>query len=296
MQRRDEPVVIEVALNGVATKARNPHVPVNVEELVEDALVCLSAGAQIIHQHDDLGSTGKLGGAAPEHMAECSAAVYREVLREVGDAILYPTANWGGSHEDRWRHQEILAREGLLKMAFLDPGSANIGALGEDRLPAGRFVYDHSFEEVRRLFERAEALRLAPNMAIFEPGFLRVVLAYERAERLPTGSFAKLYFGDRVLFGHPPTRAALDAYLDMLDGSRVPWAVAVLGGDVVGCGLARRALEAGGHLRVGLEDYAGDRTPTNRELVEEAVALCREVGRPVASRKEAAELLGLASA
>ena len=43
----------------------------------------------------------------------------------------------------------------------------------------------------------------------------------------------------------------------------------------------------------GLEDYAGPRQPTNLELVEEAVALCREVGRPVASGAEAAELIGL---
>jgi hypothetical protein len=51
----------------------------------------------------------------------------------------------------------------------------------------------------------------------------------------------------------PPTRAALDAYLEMLDGASLPWAVAVIGGDVIASGLARLALERGGHLRVGLE-------------------------------------------
>ena len=103
----------------------------------------------------------------------------------------------------------------------------------------------------------------------------------------------KLYFGDRLPFGLPPTEASLDAYLAMLEGSGLPWLVAVLGGDVIGCGLARLALERGGHLRVGLEDYAGERTPSNVELVEEAAALIERSGRRVATAREARALLGL---
>ena len=64
---------------------------------------------------------------------------------------------------------------------------------------------------------------------------------------------------------------------------------------VVTSGLARLVLERGGHLRVGLEDYAGPRTPRNEELVREAVALVREVRRPVAGCVEAAATLGLAA-
>ena len=54
--------------------------------------------------------------------------------------------------------------------------------------------------------------------------------------------------------------------------------------------VARLALERGGHLRVGLEDHAGSRKPTNEELVREAVALADDVGRPVATSDEAAKL------
>jgi uncharacterized protein (DUF849 family) len=57
--------------------------------------------------------------------------------------------------------------------------------------------------------------------------------------------------------------------------------------------VARAALERGAHLHVGLEDFAGDRTPTNVELVREAVALCADVGRPVATCAEAAAILDL---
>jgi uncharacterized protein (DUF849 family) len=67
----------------------------------------------------------------------------------------------------------------------------------------------------------------------------------------------------------------------------------VLGGDVVESGIARVALERGGHLRVGLEDHAGSRTPSNEELVREAAALAEDIGRPVATCDEADKLLNL---
>lgn len=288
-------MLLEVALNGATRKARNRSVPVSVAELTADALRCLEAGAQIIHQHDDLGNPGELGGASPEVMAARGAALYEVVRAEVPDALLYPTSNWPGDIQTRWGHQEILAQKGLLRLAYVDPGSVNLAPFESDGRPRveGSLVYAHSFADIEWMMERCRALRLGPSMAIFEPGFLRVVRGYEAAGRLPRGALAKLYFGERLAFGLPPTRVALDAYRSLLEGSRVPWAVAVLGGDVIGSGMARWALEAGGHLRVGLEDYAGPGQPSNLELVEAAAALCREVGRPLATRAEAAELLDL---
>ena len=79
----------------------------------------------------------------------------------------------------------------------------------------------------------------------------------------------------------------------MLAGTDLPWAVSVVGGDVTASEVATAALERGGHLHLGLEFYGGPRTPTNAELVAEAVALCEKVGRPVATPDQAAAILGL---
>ena len=113
---------------------------------------------------------------------------------------------------------------------------------------------------------------------------------------LPRSAFVKLYFSDQLAFGLPPSKIALDAYLSLLEGSNMVWAVAVLGGDVIRSGMARWALEAGGHLRVGLEDYAGVATPSNVELVQAAAALCAALGRPLATRAQARAILGLPAA
>jgi uncharacterized protein (DUF849 family) len=85
------------------------------------------------------------------------------------------------------------------------------------------------------------------------------------------------------------TATSLAAYLPLV--GELPWSVAVLGGDVVRCGLAAHALKRGGPLRVGHEDYAGARTPTNLELVREADALIESSGLRVATAPETRALL-----
>jgi 3-keto-5-aminohexanoate cleavage enzyme len=293
-----QPVVIEAAINGVTNKARNPHVPTEPAEIASDALACLSAGAAVVHNHVDVVSGG-------EAIAARQLDGWRPVFAARPDAILYPTVGFGGGVVQRYAHIPILAESCGMRMSVFDPGSLNLGGIGEDGLPGGSFdfVYQNTFGDIRHMAALCERHRLGPSIAIFEPGFLRATLAYRRAGRLPAGAFVKLYFGGDadyiggsgggVSFGLPPTRTALDAYLEMLAGSDLPWAVAVIGGDVIESGLARLAVERGGHLRVGLEDYAGPRTPTNAELVRDAVAVANAAGREVASCEQAAQLLGL---
>jgi uncharacterized protein (DUF849 family) len=85
----------------------------------------------------------------------------------------------------------------------------------------------------------------------------------------------------------------LAAYAELLDGTGLPWAASAVGDDLGRSELCRAALEAGGHLHVGLEFYAGQRTPTNVELVAEAVDAVAAAGRQIATSTEAAALLGL---
>jgi 3-keto-5-aminohexanoate cleavage enzyme len=94
-------------------------------------------------------------------------------------------------------------------------------------------------------------------------------------------------------FGLPPTERALDTYLELLGECDIPWAVSVVGGDLCAGGIAKLALERGGHLHLGLEFYRGDRNPTNVELVTEAVTLCKQLGRAVATPEQAAQILRL---
>jgi uncharacterized protein (DUF849 family) len=135
-------------------------------------------------------------------------------------------------------------------------------------------------------------------VAVFEPGFLRVVAACRRRGALPRGTLVKLYFSEsgyvadgEPMYGAPPIPEALAMYLAMLEGLDLPWAVAVLGGSVLDSPIVEAALRAGGHLRVGLEDQPG--AVSNLAEVERARELCARMGRPLATSREAAELLDL---
>ena len=129
------------------------------------------------------------------------------------------------------------------------------------------------------------------------------MLAFHNAGRLAAGAMVKFYFGadyglfstrPGVSFGLPPTINALLAYLDLVEGTGLPWSVSVWGGDLFETPIARRALELGGHLHVGLEEhFHPEYKPTNEEILNQATSLCAEVGRPVASTAEAGQILGL---
>ncbi len=290
------PLILEVALNGGTTPAKNPRVPVGPEAIARDALACLDAGAAILHAHNrDILLQGEVA-------AEDYAAAWRPVLAARPDVLWYPTLCAGRGMAAMLSHLEPLMRALPLRLCGFDPGSTNLGGPGPDGLPAG-VVYGVSYDDIRYAFDFCARHRLGPSLGIYEPGSLRSVLAWQRAGRLPAGTLVKLYFGGDygifatqpgVSFGLPPTERALAAYLEMLEGSGLPWSVSVWGGDLMATPIARLALERGGHLHIGIEEfYAPDRSPTNLELVAEAVALAREVGRPLASPSEAARVLGL---
>lgn len=285
-----DPVIIECAINGVTSKRANPHVPVEPHEIASDALACFDAGAAIVHNHID--RMGLDEGAAAERYLEG----WLPVLAARPDALLYPTVHFGAASIG-YEHLVPLAEAGL-RVGLVDPGSVNLGGVDAQGIPRGGLVYANSFDTIARAFAICREHELGPSLAIYEPGFLRVAIAYWRAGELPRGTMFKLYFASDhgylgAPFGLPPTVTALDAYLEILDGCDVPWAVSCVGGDVVQSDVAVPALDRGGHLHLGLEFYRGDRTPTNAELVAEAADLCTSVGRSVASPDDAARLLGL---
>jgi 3-keto-5-aminohexanoate cleavage enzyme len=253
-------------------------------------LACFEAGAAIIHNHIDL------AGISEAEAADRYLQAWRVVLAERPDALWYPTVHFGPPMS--YEHLPLIAASGLLRLGLNDPGSVNLGRVDDEGVPTGGLVYANSFDAIARALDICREHRLGPSLAIYEPGFLRAALAYWRAGRLPAGAMVKLYFStDRGLtgapFGLPPTAAALDAYLELLEGCDLPWAVSAVGGDVVASEVAPLALERGGHLHLGLEFYGGERTPTNVELVTEAVELCAKAGRPVATPDQAAAILRL---
>ena len=195
--------------------------------------------------------------------------------------LLHPTTSGerAAGIIERFSHIAELHRRGSLSMATADAGCFAL-ALGLGDEPLSLPVFGNSAEEVAWIFRWCREVDMPVHVSIFEPGSLRLALAHLEAGSLPRRTKIQLYFGGQsALFGLPPTRPSLDAYVAMLAGTDLPWMVGVFRGDVIDTGLAEAALRAGGHVRVGLEDYFGPDQPTNEDLVSRVVHLAEQLDR-----------------
>ncbi|MCK9541458.1 MAG: 3-keto-5-aminohexanoate cleavage protein [Novosphingobium sp.] len=292
----EHPLVIAVSINGEKSKAENPNVPREPDEIVACALACYDAGATVIHAHNR--DTALLGREA----AEDYLLSWRRICAARPGAIWYPTITRAGGGD--LEHVRLIDEAIGLQFAVVDPGAVAIGRFDGDGLPAGGY-YINAFDQIRSAFAQLEAWGIGAQISVYEPGYLRMALAWHAAGRLPRGSVVNFYFGGAhgpfgrepsLPFGLPPTRAALDAYLDLLGDAGLPWTVSVWGGDVLATELPRLAIERGGHVQVGLESHwdAVER-PSNEDQVRAVVELARAAGRPVADRDAALEALGRAA-
>ena len=275
-------MIIEAALNGITSRAHNPRVPVQPDDLARDAIESIDAGATIVHTH------AHNVGAHVDDLVAAYADCYETVLAARPGSVLYPTVGLGTSAAARHQHAIELAASGLIRQTFVDPGSVNLGGAGPDGLPPPiDYVYTNSFIDIRYAFDLCAQHGLGASIAVFEPGFLQVVLAYHEAGALPPGTLVKLYFAaggyltrGRALWGVPPIPEGLDLYTAMLGASGIPWAVAIIGGDAIAHPLVRGALGArcplAGRAR-GLARRA--RQPGDRRGSSRLVSRGRPTGR-----------------
>lgn len=280
MSDSNAPVVIEAAISPL----RWNEPAQTVEQIVAEGRRCIEAGAGIVHHHHDMRLEEDAAIAALLDTA-------RGLLTDHPEALVYTDYLAGKRAWQENAHLLPGAEAGLLTMFAIDPGITTFGSFADDGLPTRTYTDGLRFDEAHEMIDFSKQVGVPISLGVFEPGHLRWILAYERAVGFSAGTMIKLYFGGDWLvdqpgvrginFGLPPTEGALDVYLDMMAGSKLPWIVSLFGDSVLDAPLARYALERGGHLRVGEEDAAGRSDRSNAEMVDAAVALAAEVGRPV---------------
>jgi 3-keto-5-aminohexanoate cleavage enzyme len=276
--------VVTAALTGALTRREHcPAIPYTPREIGEEARRAAEAGAAIVHIH------ARTADGAPDWSPETFAEIEAEARARTDVVLNFSTGAVGLAAEQRIAHIRELRPE----MAALNMGSMNY-AIYSSR--AKRFYHDHvfanPFSDIRFFLETMNSSGVRPEMECFDCGHIaNTAPLIDLGVLTPPYQFS-LVMG--VLGGIPGTTRDLVHQSGSLPaGSR--W-------QVIGIGVAQWALVAaaigmGGGIRVGLEDNfyleEGRMAKSNGELVEKAVAMCREQGRPVAGVTEARKLLGL---
>jgi len=282
------PTWLEVALNGPWSRSRQPRIPVLADEIVDDAMRCVDAGASILHFHAYDPHSGR-----QRDDYEIYAPIIERIRRRA-DVICYPTLPFAGSVDapapltpaQRFAAVERLLTAGLIEWAVVDPGSVNIAHYGE--LAAGKegFVYTNPESHIRHGLGLAQQHGITPSYAIYEPGFIRLGAALHRAYPGAPVPIYRLMFSDGIAFGFPPMAWALDAYLQLLalEAAGAPWMVAGLGVAIEA--LIAPAVARGGHVRVGLEDAPMGCDQGNLALAQRARQIIEGAGGRLASTAE----------
>jgi uncharacterized protein (DUF849 family) len=294
------PVILECAITGSTTKAKNPLVPETPNEQAAEIIRCLDAGATIVHSHSNQPNED------PEKAARPYMEAYRPVWKKHPDAILYATANFDPKVYNRTRkpwpgkvqcgHQRLLAEAGLANMVLFDTGVVPLGVYDKQGVPgpdSAFFWYGFWPEDVRYILQTCKDLGTGASISVFEPGWMKNVVAMVKAGTLPRGSKLNIYFASDSFAGMaPPIPEALELYLKMIEGLDLKWSVGYIGDkSIMDTPMARLALERGGSFRVGLEDWPNG--TSNVEQIKRAKEIINSVGRKVVTGAEAIKYLDI---
>lgn len=265
----DRPLIINTCLTGnVLSKARNPHLPVNTDEIIEDAGRVIEAGASILHVHarDEAG--------APSWQPERFARIFEGIRRHYPDVVLVATTS--GRHQSALENRSaVLYLEGAAKP---DMASLTLGSLNFPKQPS-----INAPEMIQQLCSIMRERGILPELEVFDLGMLNYGFYLQRKGLLPKDCYVNLMLGS---LGTIPGRVQDLAHLAQEIPRNWHWAGAGIGRYQLAVNTA--AIVMGGHVRVGLEDnpyydYARRTDASNAELVKRLVRLAGELGRPIST-------------
>lgn len=272
----NKPCIICVAITGsLPTKNDNPAVPITIAEQIESAHESFEAGASIAHCHvrDDEGKPT----SDPDRFARLKERLEKHCP---GMVVQLSTGGRSGAGRDRG---------GMLS---LSPDMASL-SVGSSNFPTR--VYENSPDLVDWLASEMQAHYVKPEIEAFDLGHIVQATRMAADGRLKGPLYVQFVMG--VKNSMPADEPIFDFYIETLKrlAPDARWCAAGIGPAQLT--LNEWSISKGGHTRTGLEDNVRlDRkrlAPSNAALVQRAVDLCETYERPVATWRQARDILGL---
>ena len=218
---RDDALIVEVALHELVAKASNPHVPYGPDEVADDAVACVDAGATFLHFHARDAVTGEQRWHDDAVYAQTVAAIReRGVAADVPWYPTYPGVRPGVAIHDSMPHLAALAAAPIgLELAAIDLGSGNLSAYDPVHKaflnPDGVKQQPHSLFGEFAGFCRAHGLR--PYLGVYEPGHLRHIAAYLDLGWIEPPLAIKCFFSEHHPYGLPPVPRSVEMTAELID-------------------------------------------------------------------------------
>lgn len=277
-------LIICAALTGTSTtREQAPSVPLTPDEIAQQAVAVVTAGASVLHIH--VRDTEGRPTMDTEIFEETFFKV-KKALRNAGlDAVLNLTTSgaYGGTASDAQRlgHLQRLKPE----MCSFDANTMNWNC---------DIVFENSPVFLEKLCAVTMKEGVKPEIEIFDGGAMTNVNYYVKKGMLKTPCHYQFVLG--VTGGLEGTAENI-AFLKARLPEGATWSATGIGKAHIPVMLAALSMDCDG-IRVGLEDnvylYKGIKA-TNVQLVERAVEMARLAGRKIADAAEARKILKIGS-
>lgn len=272
-------LIINLAPTGIVpTKEMNPHTPVSIREIVEDAKRCVALGASILHLHarDEQGQ--------PTYRKEIYARLIGSIREACPEAIICVSLS-GRTSETFEQRADVLFLSGDLKpdMASLTLASMNFHHAASVNSP----------EMIQRLAERMTESGIKPELEIFDSGMVNY--ACYLADR----GIIQPPFYFNFIFGNVATAQAKPLQVGLLM-SELPPGSLWTGGGIGAFQLEMNIMGMlyGNGVRVGLEDNLWldperKHLASNVQLMQRVRDAAGLLGKRIATPLETRKALGL---
>ncbi|MEN2384388.1 3-keto-5-aminohexanoate cleavage protein [Comamonas sp. A7-5] len=283
--------IITCSITGVLTDPNQHHVPVTPEQLAQEARRAYDAGASVVHVHFRRQEEGK--GHLPSWDPAVARACVEAMRAACPELIINQTTGVVGPD---YQGPLDCLRATRPEMAACNAGSLNyLKTRSNGSWAWPPMLFDNQPAKVQDFLDVMAETGTLPEFECFDVGIVRCVGMY-----VETGMYRGLpeyNFVMGVESGMPADPDLLPILL-RLKIKDAPWQTTLIGRSEIWPTHLRTA-ELGGHLRSGLEDTFylpdGSKVTSNAPLIEQLARYARDVGREVATPREARQMLHLAA-
>jgi 3-keto-5-aminohexanoate cleavage enzyme len=297
-------LIITVAITGGGSPSSNPYLPKTPKEQVTATIDAYNAGASVVHIHARNPETG---------MPDNKPIFFEQAtipIKEQCDIIVNVSTGGSGRRVDGdWLYKEIPEESVKGRVSIIpelcknpkskpDMASFNAGSPVIDIYSKTKdefllnFVMVHTFTDMKYIANRLKENRIKPEFECYDVGMINNVLFLHEIGAVEKPLHFQFVMG--TLGGIPGTVDNLNHMVRQIPKD-CTWSVCAVGLNQFP--LITIGMIMGGHVRVGFEDniyiQKGIQAKSNAEMVEKVVRIARELGREVATPKEAREILGL---